>query len=112
MRNKEAEEMLDQLFRQSQIRFGTAVKGSWFYDGDCAGCGGKVTAMKFKGGDNNLSLNAFIFREHGVLIGYMLCGKCARYIFREAEKDPYTDTKLHATIEGNLKQAYLKQSGH
>ena len=111
MAKNEADEMLEQIFQQAQMQFGGAIKSRWFYDGDCAGCGGEVTATKFKGRDN-LSLNAFIFREHGVLIGYMLCGKCAKYIFRKAEKNPLKQTRLHAEIEKNLKQAFVKKLGH
>jgi len=111
MPKSEPLELLDELYRQAQMQFGAAIKGRWFYDGDCAGCGGEVTATKFKGRDN-LSINAFIFREHGVLIGYLLCGKCAKYIFRKAEKNPTKQTRLHAEIERNLKQAFIKQLGH
>ena len=49
---------------------------------------------------------------HGVLIAYLLCGKCATYIFKEAEKDPNAQTPLHNEIEKNLKQAYLRHQGH
>jgi hypothetical protein len=112
MSKNEITEMLDQLFIQSQIRFGSAVKSRWFYDGDnCPGCGREVKTMKFKGKDA-LSLNAFIFRDHGVLIGYLLCGKCAKYIFKESEKDPYSQTDLHTEIEKNLKQAFIGHLGH
>ena len=112
MSQKEIAEMLDQLFIQSQIRFGSAVRSRWFYDGDnCPGCGQEVTAVKFKGKDS-LSLNAFIFREHGVLIGYLLCGKCAKQILKGAGNDLYTQTELHAEIEKNLKQAFTKTLGH
>jgi hypothetical protein len=112
MSNNEISEMLDQLFHQAQMRFGTAVKSRWFYDGDgCPGCGREVKAMKFKG-KNALSLNAFIFREHGVLVGYLLCGKCAKYVLKESEKDPYGQTELHTEIEKNLKQAFVKRLGH
>ena len=112
MSKKEITEMLDQLFIQSQIRFGSAVKSRWMYDGDnCPGCGREVTAMKFKGKDS-LSLNAFIFREHSVLIAYLLCGKCAKYIFKESEKNPNSQTELHNEIEKNLKQAFVKQLGN
>ncbi len=112
MSKNEIAEMMDQLFFQSQIRFGSAVKSRWFYDGDaCPGCGKEVKAMKYKGKDA-LSLNAFIFREHGVLIGYLLCGKCAKYIFKQSEKDPHSQTDLHVEIEKNLKQAFVKNLGH
>lgn len=112
MSKNEINEMMDQLFFQSKIRWGAALKSRWFYDGDnCPGCGREVKAMKFKGKDA-LSLNAFIFRDHGVLICYLLCGKCARYIFKRSEKDPYSQTDLHVEIEKNLKHAFVRQLGH
>jgi len=52
-------------------------------------------------------------REHGVLISYLLCGKCARHIFPESEKNPYDgQTALHTEIEKNLKKAFLNYLGH
>jgi len=47
-------------------------------------------------------------RLRGVLIGYFLCGICAGIIFKEAEKNPYKQTPLHADIERNLIEAYHK----
>jgi len=113
MPDKEISALLEQLFRQAQMQFGSAVKSRWMHDGDgCPGCGSKISTMKFKKKDA-LSLNAFIFREHGVLIAYLLCGKCARHIFREAEKNPLAgETALHSEIEKTLKQAFLKHLGH
>src|SRR5439155_1891890 len=99
MTNNEISDLLEQLFRQAQMQFGSAIKSRWFHDGDgCPGCGREIDAVKFKGKDT-LSLNAFIFREHGVLIGYLLCGKCAKHIFRAAEKHPMRPTALHTVIE-------------
>lgn len=104
--------MMDQLFYQSQIRFGSAVRSRWFYDGEnCPGCGKKVKAMKVKG-QETLSLNAFIYREHSVLICYLLCGKCAKWIFKRSETDPNSQTELHVEIEKNLKKGYLRTTGH
>ena len=113
MSKTEIADLLEQLFRQAKIQFGSAVKSRWLHDGDgCPGCGKKVSEMKFKG-KSALSLNAFIFREHGVLIAYLLCGKCARFIFREAERDPLAgQTSLHTSIEKTLKQAFLRHLGH
>lgn len=113
MRKDEISDLLEQIFFQAKMQFGSAIKSRWLHDGDgCPGCGREIKAMKFKG-KNALSLNAFIFREHGVLIAYLLCGKCARYIIRESEKNPFGgQTKLHSEIERNLKQAFLKHLGH
>ena len=100
MSNKEISDLLELLFSQAKMQFGSAVASRWLYDGDgCPGCRREVKAMKFKG-KNAMSLNAFIFREHGVLIAYLLCGKCARYILRESEKNPFGGkTSLHGEIE-------------
>ena len=112
MSDKEIEHMLDRVFRQAQTQFGSAIRGRWFYDGDgCPGCGREIDAMRFQGKDA-LSLNAFIFREHGVLIAYLLCGKCAKYIHKKAKKDPFSTTPLHTKIEKNLKEAFVKHLGH
>src|ERR1043165_1848721 len=101
MKNREIEDLFEQLFRQAQMRFGTAVRSRWLHDGDgCPGCKKEIDAVKIKGKEA-LSLNAFIFREHSVLIAYLLCGKCARQIFRSAETDPYGTTPLHHEIEKN-----------
>ncbi len=105
--------MLELIFRQAQMQFGSAVKSRWLHDGNgCPGCGSKIDSFKFKKKDS-VSLNAFIYREHGVLIAYLLCGKCARRIIRESETNPLAKTTpLHTGIEKNLKQAFLKHLGH
>lgn len=66
--------------------------------------------MKYEG-KNAISLNTFIFREHGVLIGYLLCGKCAKQLFKKDE-DPLKHLPLHDAIEKTLKASYLRKSGH
>ena len=112
MSNKEISDMLEMIFRRSQMQFGSVVKSRWLHDGEgCPGCGREIDAVKFKK-KKALSLNAFIFREHGVLIAYLLCGKCATYIIDESKKNPYTTTPLHGEIEKNLKQAFIKHLGH
>ena len=112
MKNKEIENLLDQLFRQARLLLGTTVTDRWLHDGDdCPGCGKEITVMKYKKQDA-LSLNTFIFREHSVLIAYMLCGKCAGHIFRESQKNPYRKLPIHDEIEKSLKHAYVKHLGH
>lgn len=107
MDKREINELLEALFQQAQWQFGSAVKSRWFHDGEgCPGCGKKIGTMKYKGKDS-VSLNVFIYRDHGVLIGYLLCGKCGNKVIRAK-----TDTPLHAEIEKNLKSAYVKQLGH
>jgi hypothetical protein len=112
MPKNEINELLEQLFRQAQMQFGNAIKSRWFYDRDgCPGCGNEINLVKWKK-KKALSLNAFIYREHGVLIGYLLCGKCANYIFQESKTNPYGQTDLHTEIEKNLKQAFVRHLGH
>ncbi len=107
-----ADELLSALFTQAKAQFGDAVQSFWFYDGDlCPACNQRsVGAIKFKGKDA-LSLNAFIYRQRGVLIGYLLCETCAKRIFRDAQRNPYTQTAVHAEIEKNLINAYLSSIG-
>ncbi len=103
------DELLGRLYAQAKAQFGDAIKSFWFHDGDmCPACAKRrIDVIKFKG-QAALAINAFIYRERGVLIGYFLCGTCAKYIFNEAEKNPYRQTPLHANIEQNLTTAYLK----
>ena len=105
----EADKILNMMLRQSKAHFGSAVKAFWFYEGDlCPGCMSRpIGVIKIKGKDA-LAINAFIYRPRGVLIGYFLCEICAKYVFNEAQKNPYKQTPLHADIEQNLKDAYHK----
>ncbi|MDO8755480.1 MAG: hypothetical protein Q7J80_16405 [Anaerolineales bacterium] len=104
-----ADELMKAMFEHGKAQFGSAVKSFWFYDGDlCPACFQReIGLVKFKGKDA-LAINAFIYRERGVLIGYLLCGTCAEYIHAEAKKNPYKQTPMHADIETNLIAAYHK----
>jgi hypothetical protein len=108
MKQDEANAMLAQLFLQAKAQFGNAIKGFWFYEPDpCPGCGRAIDAAKFQGQDA-LSLNAYIYRERGVLIGYFLCGRCAQKVFQASKATPGQQSPLHAKIEANLVKAYLQ----
>jgi len=92
------DEILSRLFAQAKAQFGNAIKSFWFYDGDlCPACMARpIGVVKFKDKDA-LAINAFIYRQRGVLIGYFLCETCAKYIFKQAQKIrtnrlPYTPT--------------------
>ncbi|MCB0062138.1 MAG: nucleotidyltransferase domain-containing protein, partial [Caldilineaceae bacterium] len=61
-----------------------------------------------KKGQDALSLNAFIYRARGVLIGYFLCGQCAAKIHEAAAINPGKQIPLHTVIERNLVQAYRR----
>lgn len=107
MPNNDIKEMMEMLFAQAKMRFGAAIKGRWFYESDlCPGCGKKIGTMKYKHKEA-ISLNSFIYREHGVLIIYLLCGKCGNKVIRATSETP-----LHAEIEKNLKSGFINKLGH
>jgi hypothetical protein len=107
--NTAADKLLNKLYMQAKAQFGAAIKSFWFYNGDlCPACTQHpIGVVKYKGKDA-LAINAFIYRERGVLIGYFLCETCATHIFKEAQKNPYLQTPIHADIERNLIAAYHK----
>ena len=97
-----------QFFAQAEMQFGKAIKVFRFHEEEsCPGCGRPIDLMKYKG-ENAMSINGFMYRERGVLIGYLLCGRCATQIFKDAKKKPGVETNLHATVEQNLIKAYLR----
>lgn len=103
-----ADAMLAQTLALSKKQFGNVVKGFWFYDGDpCPGCGFPIDVLQYKGQDA-LSLNTFIYRPAGMLIGYFLCSLCAQQIFQAAERNPGVQIPLHGVIERNLIAAYQR----
>ena len=106
----EADKLLNLLFTRAKAQFGDAVKSYWFYAEEfCPGCLARpIGVIKMKG-ENAVSMNAFIYRARGVLIGYFLCEVCANFVFKEVEKNPKTQTTpLHVDIEMNLIAAYQK----
>lgn len=112
MPKNEIFELLDQMFLQAKMHYGPALRTKWFYDGDgCPGCSSEVGVTKFKK-KKALSVNVFFYREHSVLIAYILCSKCANHIFKESEKNPFGKLAIHDEIEKNLKQGFMKKLGH
>jgi hypothetical protein len=112
MAKSDVDELLDMIFRQAQMQFGNAIKSRWVHARDeCPGCGRKVDDLKWKG-QRAISINAYMYREQGVLIAYLLCGKCGKKVNEETEKNPIGTTPLHTKIEQTLRDAYLKKSGH
>ena len=106
----EADKLLNTLYTQAKAQFGDAVKSFWFYAEEyCPGCQMRpIGVIKMKG-ENAVSMNAFIYRARGVLIGYFLCEVCANFIFKEVDKNPkIKTTPLHADIKTNLIGAYHK----
>ena len=103
---KGKESSAEDILNMMRAQFGNAAKAYWFYDGDLCPCclSREVGEMMF----NNrkaLSINAFMYRERGVLIAYFLCGQCAREILAQSPKEP---TGMHKAIENNLVSAYLR----
>ena len=94
------------MLEQARSHFGSAVKSVHFHDAlECPGCGAEVDEMQVKG-KSALSLNFFIYRKRGVLIGYLLCSNCAGRIFHAARKNPYRQIPLHDMIERCLIESY------
>ena len=109
MNTQDIDAMLAQLYAQARAQFGAAIKGYWFYQPDpCPGCRREIDAIKGKG-QQGISLNAFIYREQGILIGYFLCSRCVQKIMDAAKVHPGKQIPLHNVIETNLIQAYRRQ---
>ena len=102
---KEKEFSPEDIIEMMKAQFGNAVKAYWFYDGDLCPCclSRPIDEMMFEG-EKALSINAFMYRERGVLIAYLLCGKCAEKLVALSPTKP---TPMHKTIEENLISAYL-----
>ena len=101
---KKKEDVTISILDAMKAHFGSAVKAYWVYDGDlCPGCMTQSIDLFAYEGEQALSINGFMHREKGVLIGYLLCGKCATEIMAKSKFGP---TPLHADIERNLKNAY------
>ena len=98
--------ILNAMVSFGKAQFGDAVKAYWVYDGKLCPCCLKrpIDVMKYKGQDA-LSVNGFMYRERGVLIGYLLCGLCARDIFDTARQGK---TRKQDDVEKNLISAYLR----
>lgn len=104
-----AENILKAMYAQGKAQFGNAMKGFWLYDGDlCPAClQNSAGEVNFQG-EKALSINGFMYRERGILIGYFLCEICTMFIHENANKHPHQETHLHTKIETNLKEAYQR----
>lgn len=104
-----ADDLLTRMYRRARAQFGDIIKGFWLYDEDpCPGCGFPIDVPVHEG-RQAISLNVFIYRPRGILIGYMLCSRCARQIFDAIHANPgIQTTPLHAVIEQNLITAYQR----
>jgi len=102
---KKDEGFAESIINMMKAQFGSAVKAYWFYDGDLCPCClvHPISELIYKG-QKALSINAFMYRERGVMIGYLLCGHCGQQIMEQSKNGP---TSLHEAIEKNLTAAYL-----
>lgn len=93
-----------------QALFANQVKGFWFYDSDlCPGCLQSLEkdAMDFTE-DDTISLVSYVYRERGVLIGYILCRSCMTRLGEQKRLHPEEEAPLQKTILENLIAAYHK----
>ena len=96
----------EEILETMKAQFGDAARAYWVYDDDlCPRClKRKIDEMMYEG-KNALSINAFMYRERGVLIAYLLCGQCATDIMAHSKYGP---TSMHKPMEENLISAYLR----
>ena len=106
MSNKET--YVANVLEMMKAHFGNAVKSYWVYDDDlCPGCLTHPIDVMIYEGQRAVSINGFMYRAKGVLIGYPLCELCAKEVLANAKNDPKNDkTSRHQFIEKNLIAAY------
>jgi len=97
---------IEKMLSLCQAQYGESIKAYWFYKEDlCPGCSKRqVEIFKFKHEDA-FSLNAFMYHEMSVLIGYMLCGICVADLRKTSKK---RQAMMHDRIEKHLTEAYHK----
>jgi hypothetical protein len=103
---KDKKYSVEDIINMMKAQFGNAVKAYWFYDGDlCPCCSLRPIDEMMYDNQKALSINAFMYRERGVLIAYLLCGQCGQEIIAKRPKEP---TNKHKAIEDNLVSAYMR----
>ncbi|MHB0935366.1 MAG: hypothetical protein ACYDCO_16630 [Armatimonadota bacterium] len=102
--------LADTYLEMMQAQFGDSVKAFWFYEGDrCPCCGELNPIAEMTERERTISLNGYMYRARGVLIGYILCIKCANAVMaacQEKEARLTGTTPLHQQIEQYLMRAY------
>ena len=100
------EAAMEKMLALCQAQYGDAIKTYWFYsESVCPCCAKRQTAVFKHKNENAVSLNAFMYRERGVLIGYVLCGFCISELLKTSKK---RQAIMHENIEKNLIAAYQK----
>ena len=79
--SKSPEEFVESITKTMQAHYGSAAKTYWVYFDDLCPCCQvhKIDEFILKG-ERAVSINGFMYREKSVLIGYFLCGECAKKI--------------------------------
>lgn len=100
------EDFFEGAMRMMRAHFGSAARAVWVCDDElCSCCGKRKIDLMMYQGQEALSINAYMHRERGVMIGYLLCGECALDVMTESEGGA---GKLHQAIEKNLERAYAR----
>jgi len=102
----ETEKFFKEIYKTFKAHFGDAAKHYWVYDSDLCPCcqTWPIELMDYKG-EEALSVNAYMYRDRGVMIAYLLCPACAEFIMAQPHGVP---TAMHPTLEKNLADAYLR----
>ncbi len=98
---------IEKMLSLCKAQYGEAIQSYWFYGEDLCPCCAKrqVGLFKFKQEDV-FSLNAFMYHEKSVLIGYALCEFCVADLQRTSKK---RQVMMHVRIEKQLIEAYHKK---
>ncbi|MHB9134779.1 MAG: hypothetical protein ACYDBB_27240 [Armatimonadota bacterium] len=104
--HSDKDDWVESILKTMKAHFGNAAKAYWvYYDELCPCCRTRpIDVIDWKG-EKALSINGFMYRERGVLIGYLLCEACVKEIMAKSKFGP---TSLHKSIEQNLKDAYQR----
>ena len=107
--SKSPEEFVESITKTMQAHYGSAAKTYWVYFNDLCPCCQvhKIDEFILKG-ERAVSINGFMYREKSVLIGYFLCGECAKKIHALTV---YQKSPLHVAIEENLIKGLSAPSG-
>lgn len=101
---------IEKMLALCEAQYGKSIKAYWFYKEDVCPCCAKrqVDLFKYKHEDV-FSLNAFMYNEMSVLIGYALCGVCVADLQKTSKKHLAI---MHDRIEKRLIEAYHRHLSH
>jgi len=100
----EKELFIDEIMGIFKARFGNSAQGCWVYSDDlCPGCQVNNIGDFYIKGERQVSINAYMYRNRGILIAYLLCGHCAMQVIDNSSKE---NQSIHEKIEKTLGKAY------